>query len=52
MLGARKDCSGLALASNKTPCSPSIALPPQWDGDQNQKKKGKLIGWNKDSLIG
>jgi len=24
----------------------------QWDGEQNRKKKVKLMGWDKDSLIG
>ena len=26
--------------------------PPWWDGEKNQKKKVKLTGWDKDSLIG
>ena len=26
--------------------------PARWDGEENQKKKVKLVGWDKDSLLG
>jgi len=25
-------------------------FPPQWDGEENQKEKAKLVGWDKNSL--
>jgi len=27
-----------------------LLLPPQWDGEENWKKKPKLLGWDEDSL--
>jgi len=44
-------CHGLASAGNKEPRSCCLTPPPpQWDGDENQKEKAKLVGWDEDSL--
>jgi len=42
---------GLAPAGNKEPCGCSLTPPPpQWDGEENQKEKAKLVCWDKNSL--
>jgi len=52
-LSTKNDCHELAPAGNKEPHDRSLTPPPpQWDGEGNQKKKVKLVGWSKDSLIG
>jgi len=43
---------GLAPAGNKEPRSYSLIPPPQWDGEENLKKKAKLVGCDKNSLTG
>jgi len=43
-------CAGLAPASNKEPHGRSLAPSSWWDGEENGKKKAKLMGWDKDSL--
>jgi len=49
-LRAKKDCAGLAPAGIKESCGLSIIASPRWGGEENGKKKAKLMGRDKDSL--
>jgi len=42
-------CHDLVPASSKEPCNHSLTPPPLWDEEENQTKKAKLMGWDKDS---
>ena len=45
-------CCGLTPSGSYVLHSCSLT-PPQWDGEENQKgKRRKLVGWDKDGLIG
>jgi len=41
-LSPKNDCPGLALAGNKGPPGRALTAPCQWDGEENQKEKGKI----------
>jgi len=43
-------CHGFAPADNKEAHSHSHTPPLWWVGEENPKKKAKLVGWDKDSL--
>jgi len=43
-------CHGLAPTGNKEPRGHSVMPPSRWDGEENWKKKAKLMCWDKDSL--
>jgi len=42
---------GLAPASNKEPRSRFTSPPPSWGREENGKKKAKVVGRDKGSLI-
>jgi len=38
------------LATKNHAVALSLLPPPQWDGEENQKEKAKLVGWDENSL--
>jgi len=50
MLGVKRNLSWFSLSQQQKTSSHSLTRHPSCDGKENQNKKAKFMGWNKDSL--